>query len=346
MKRVVISIVVLVLVVLAVVYTIVSINNSRLSHDESWAEAAEVTPVVLPIDGSVMTTANIEFSGMAWHGDLLVLLPQYPSLFGNTLFALEKEHILKLVNKRTLRPLEPIEIGLASDGVDDIEGFEGLESIMFSPTHVFMTVEASPDDMEGYLVRGQLMGDGSDILLDGASLQKITPQAELDNYTDETIVLVEDNLLLTIYEANGENVNETPVAHLFTTNVIRSGTVPMPNIEYRITDATAVDENGRFWVTNYTPQLSISKLDPVEDPLFAQYGIGATHAENNVVERLIELEFTGSAVELTETPPIQLELLGDDTGRNWEGIVRLDDLGFLVVTDQYPETILAFVPFE
>ena len=81
-------------------------------------------------------------------------------------------------------------------------------------------------------------------------------------------------------------------------------------------------------------------------PVFALYGIGPTHAENNVVERLIELEYTGTELVLSEAPPIQLQLLGDDEGRNWEGIVRLDDRGFLLVTDKFPETILAFVPFE
>jgi hypothetical protein len=31
-------------------------------------------------------------------------------------------------------------------------------------------------------------------------------------------------------------------------------------------------------------------------------------------------------------------------GRNWEGLVRLDDRGFLLVTDLFPGTILGFVP--
>jgi hypothetical protein len=29
--------------------------------------------------------------------------------------------------------------------------------------------------------------------------------------------------------------------------------------------------------------------------------------------------------------------------RNWEAIARLDDVGFLLATDKYPETIFAFV---
>ena len=46
-------------------------------------------------------------------------------------------------------------------------------------------------------------------------------------------------------------------------------------------------------------------------------------------------------IVLTETPPIQLEL-GPES-RNWEGLVRLEDRGFLLMTDKFPGTILGFV---
>jgi len=36
-------------------------------------------------------------------------------------------------------------------------------------------------------------------------------------------------------------------------------------------------------------------------------------------------------------------LPGNDA-RNWEGIVRLDNRGFLLATDKFPTTILGFVP--
>ena len=49
-----------------------------------------------------------------------------------------------------------------------------------------------------------------------------------------------------------------------------------------------------------------------------------------------------TGIQRTDKSPIQLEL--GLLPRNWEGIVRLDNRGFLLVTDQYPVTILAFVP--
>jgi len=58
----------------------------------------------------------------------------------------------------------------------------------------------------------------------------------------------------------------------------------------------------------------------------------------------VEFQYTASGISLVDTPPIQLELIDDDHSRNWEGVVRLDGIGFLLMTDTHPETILGFVP--
>ncbi len=88
-----------------------------------------------------------------------------------------------------------------------------------------------------------------------------------------------------------------------------------------------------------------TKLKPAEDFFSQTYGEGYTHNQNVTVERLIALQFTEDGIVPVETPPIQLELLPDDEARNWEGLVTLDDLGFLLVTDKFPETLFGFVAF-
>ena len=50
-------------------------------------------------------------------------------------------------------------------------------------------------------------------------------------------------------------------------------------------------------------------------------------------------------IKFSEHVPIQLEL-DKDSPRNWEGIVRIDDIGFLIATDKHPEMILGFVPVK
>ncbi|MBV7336480.1 hypothetical protein KFU94_51275 [Chloroflexi bacterium TSY] len=123
-------------------------------------------------------------------------------------------------------------------------------------------------------------------------------------------------------------------------HLTQSKTTSFPNIEYRTTDATALDADNRFWVINYYfPNEGV--LLPDVDPIAELYGQGITHKQYDHVERLIELEYSESGIQLVERPPIQLELI--DAPRNWEGIVRLENRGFLIVTDKWPETILGFV---
>jgi len=148
--------------------------------------------------------------------------------------------------------------------------------------------------------------------------------------------------VVTFYESNGQEVNNSPVVHLFDTNLLGVGTVPFPYIPYRITDVTELDENGRFWAINYN--FPGDRAIQEEDSLIAQYEEGPTHLTSDGVERLVEFQYSSDGITRIEQPPIQLQLLDEDL-RNWEGIVRLDDLGFLLVTDKFPETILAFVPF-
>ena len=65
------------------------------------------------------------------------------------------------------------------------------------------------------------------------------------------------------------------------------------------------------------------------------------------MERLIEFQIEDDAIHLVDAPPVQLALSPLRLARNWEGIVRLEegDLnGFLLITDRFPSTILAFVP--
>ena len=103
--------------------------------------------------------------------------------------------------------------------------------------------------MRGYLVRGQLAPDLSELVVETAVFTEILPQTSQNNHSDETLLVAGDNLL-TNYEVNGTDDNEKPVAHRFNLDLSAVDTIPLPNIKYRVTDATDVI-NGRFWVANY-----------------------------------------------------------------------------------------------
>lgn len=307
----------------------------------------EYAVTALPIAGPLARSAA-EISGLTWYGDYLILLPQYPSRMADTadgaLFALPRQAILDYIDKKSTLPLQPIPIPLFSQGVEDqIPDFEGFEAIVFLGEQVFLTIEASPGNaMMGYVIGGQIAPDLSELRLDPASLLENPPQVASDNHTDESLLRIGDQAL-TLHEINGAALNPQPHGTLFSRTVQFAGTVPLPPLEYRLTDASALDADGNFWVINYFYPGDAS-LQPASDPLADRYGQGATHAAHPGVERLVQLHFAPQGITLTAAPPIQLALSEDS--RNWEGLALLDKRGFLLATDKYPETILAFVEYQ
>lgn len=305
-------------------------------------------PVIeIPLTGPI-AAARAEISGMAWYGDELILLPQYPGRFDDALFALSEEEIRTFLAGDSEGPLDPRPIPFNAEGVDTVSGFEGYESIAFSGDRVYLTIEARANDgMVGYLVSGTVYGTTTagpgEIRIDVEDRTEILPQAPLANMTDETLVVL-DGQLLTFYEANGTNVNPEPVGHLFSAETLAPlGTLPFPTVEYRITDATAPNAEGHFWALNVFWSGDAEKLQPGPDQLAAQYGEGTTHARSEGVERIVEYWYEENAILRPQEPPLWLELRDDGETRNWEGLVTLGDEGFLLVTDQHPETILGFV---
>jgi hypothetical protein len=307
-------------------------------------------PVVpIPLEGEI-TKRSAEISGLAWYGRDLVLLPQYPERFSvsddGALFVLSEEDILAYLAGERTEPLAPRRVSFVAPGIrKKIPGYEGYESVAFRGTRVYLTIEAGAGrDMTGYLVTGQVAPNGQAVILDPESLEPIPPQADLSNMSEEALVVDEDRAF-TLYEANGEAVNPSPVAHVFREDG-GAGTIPFAALEYRVTDATSLDGEGRFWVLNTFFWGDRIKLRPQEDALRAMYGAGPTHEQYHSVERLVEYRFLKDRIERTMRPPIQLTLIDDLHPRNWEGLVRLAPYGFLLATDTYPETLLAFVPAE
>jgi hypothetical protein len=192
-------------------------------------------------------------------------------------------------------------------------------------------------------VRGEIAPDLSRVTLEATRLADISAQAPIANFSDEAMTLVQDQLI-TFYEGNGARVNPHPVAHRFDFELKPQGVIFSPALEYRITDATPADGDGRFWVINYFYP-GDSHIAPTSDPLFERYGIPPSHRQSKAVERLVQLQWNAKTIDLVPRPPIYLKLLPDGSARNWEGLAQLDNLGFLLVTDSFPGTLLGFVAF-
>lgn len=289
-----------------------------------------------------LADAKAEVSGLAWYEDNLVLLPQYPNFSDEGsdgfLYTLPKAEILAYLDGTGETELEPKPIKLISpDLADQIPNFQGFESIGFSDSKVFLTIEAGEGtDMQGYLISGTISADLSQLELDTTKLTSIPIQAVSENHTDESILVLEDRVV-TFYEVIGEAIVADPVAHAFDFELNSLGTIPMDNIEYRLTD-TALSSDNEFWGINYFFPGDTDLL-PSIDPIADVYGKSNAGFEH--VERLVKFEYSEEGITLAKTAPISLVLTED--ARNWEGLVMLDERGFLLATDKFPTTILGFV---
>jgi hypothetical protein len=306
----------------------------------------EIEVLELPL-GAPLDEAEAEISGMAWHNDMLVLLPQFPERYDGQLFGVPKADIEAHIASESTDPLTPLPLAFDDSGLhESIPGFEGFEAIAFSGNQIFVTIEArrTITTMTGYLVAGEATASGS-IRLNPDTLTELPAPVPLENYSDEAITIA-GGTLYTFYEANGATVNPNAVAHAFSLpNLEPQPDLSLTSLEYRLTDATPADTENRFWVINYLFPGDIAKLRVAEDAFKAEYGEGESHSRDLGVERLIQMEITDTGIEPTNTPPLYLQLeLGNP--RNWEGIVALEGEGFLVVTDKFPGTLLGFVAYS
>jgi hypothetical protein len=316
------------------------------------AVPAEVEIRRIPLEGPV-TRARAEISGLAWYEDTLILLPQYPERMvrgpGGVLFSLPKTDLLTYLDGETDGPFRPLEIPFEDSELRrEISGYEGYEAIAFHGSTAFLTIEASPGSlMKSYLVRGEMEPDLSRFTVQPGALVEVPLDVQINNFSSEAL-LIDGERVVVFYEAVGAAAASQIRAYIYDFDLNLTGYYLMPPLEYRLTDATTPDAAGRFWVSNFFFPLDL-RIFTRDDALFEQFGRGPTHAAALTVERLVELQLpreTGGEITFSGAPPIQLKLARWGIPRNWEGIVRLDERGFLLATDKFPETILAFVGFE
>ena len=326
------------------IVTITGNNPEETPINQEYLEEVAVIPLKLP---ERISAASFEYSGMGWFGDYLVLLPQYPEGkdFSRkpNLFAIAKQDLLAAITDPDLElPVRDIPIE-NSDLRSMIRGFEGFESILFVDQSVYLTIESrAGDPMMGYLIRGVVNGDLESITLDVNSIVELRPFSSELNATFEGMTYWNGSLYV-MYEHNSMRNVKQPVAYQINPDLENIREIPFPVISYRITDATISDVYGKFWVMNYFfPGDTHLAVD--QDSLVEEYGEGKTHAENDPVERLVQLQIENDQISRIDQPPTYLQLLDNDIARNWEGLVMLDNLGFLLITDSFPGSVLGFCP--
>ncbi len=317
-----------------------SYKNHKTEKTSPQTLAPEnITEIKLAGDAS---NKHNEFSGLAWFKNSLVLLPQYIFNKNNIgygkLYLIDRSEILKYI-KGSIKEIKPAVLPVETKGFEKYgRRGSGCEAITFEADTCYMNVEIA-DWHKTYAILLKGIVKNGKLTFERKNFSTIPTQTNLPNISDETILLA-NNKIITIHEANGLNVNPHPAAHIFRENLKFIRTIPFPSIEFRITDATRIDAQNNFWVINYYFPGEFSLLKPAKDSI----GAGAFNKTESL-ERLLELHYSKGKITRTLTPPIILHSWKKNLSRNWEGIARLTDLGFLIITDTYPRTILAFVPY-
>lgn len=296
--------------------------------------------VKIPLAGEI-NNPNAEISGLDWFKDQLILMPEDPQSFSdNNCFRIGKSDIIKFLDNNISEPITMHSVRINVDFTDYINGIEGFEAIAFSNDTIFAVIEAKENSMmKAWLLRGVINKDMSQINFDPDKIVNIPAPGHLKNFSVETIFINNKNVCC-VYEANGRNVNHTPVVYVFSKELDFISTIPFPNIEYRITDATKLI-NGHLWVTNTYYTGEQHELDIAAENLIPV----TTGTPERHVERIIELLVYDDRVEIADNQPFMIKTIPEAV-RNWEGLALFDDRGFLVVNDKFPKkggTILAFI---
>ncbi|MEA1880896.1 MAG: hypothetical protein U9N31_00615 [Candidatus Marinimicrobia bacterium] len=304
--------------------------------------AGEVQPIEIPLKGEA-AERSLEMSGLAWYGDHLILMPQYVNKEAPGFYFLEKEQINTWLAGDRSDALTPKKIDLILPKYDDrIGGYQGFEAVCFSGNNAYLVMESKHDGvMHSFLVSGKMDLKKKTLTIDPEKLVTMTLPVNIKNMGFESILKYKYRLMI-LFEANGANVYPDATAEFYTTSLKHKASLPFPNIEYRVTDVTEVDGRGRFWALNYFWPGEKKRLLPAEDMILKGFVKGSTHEQYEHVERLVEYKIKSKEIVRTDTAPIQLVM--EEKSRNWEGLARLDKKGFLMIVDEHPRTILAFVP--
>ena len=291
----------------------------------------------------LITDRKQEISGMDWYQDRLFLLPEN---MGGFLFSISKAEILDAIVGSKGVAITPKKTRFKTPDYSSlIKGFDGFEAIAFDGDKIYISIEAEHNGkMIAYLVWGKIDSKSLEVNINEKSLQPISTPIQLDNISFESL-LINDKDIIMIYEANGLNLRKNAKQTVFSHKRKNTSQIDFPNIEYRITDVTRIDNNGRFWAINYFWPGDKKLLIPGKDNVLNKIKQGSSHSRSDQIERLVEFQLNKDEISISDTKPIQL-FLESSASRNWEAVARLDDRGLLIATDKHPKMILGYVQFK
>jgi hypothetical protein len=328
-----------------IISLLLSLSINLVAAVEQTANETEVQIIAL---ASPLDQDKAEISGLAWCQGKLILLPQYPQRLSHNgesyLYYFERQDILDYIDGLSTQPLKPKPIRINEKELRKaVTFFDGFEAIACRDNKLWISIEALNflGRYQSFVVPGVIdFTQDPKIQIDQLRLVQLKTQSNLINMGDEAIVLHGDDVIA-IHEVNDSRAVKHPKARRVSRLSQDLSELDFPNLSYRITDATELDAEQRFWVINY--KYSGDKFSRnATDQLAEKFGQGVSHKKFYNVERLVEFQLEEKRISLVDQAPIQLKMTAVE-GRNWEGIVRLKGRGFLLASDKHPSTLLGFV---
>ena len=159
-------------------------SADRNKYKNDLKEIIEVEVVKLPLN-EFTSDRNLEFSGLCWYKDYLVMLPQYPSkIKGGNFFYLSKSNIIESIKNQS--PLEPKLIKVNLEGLEQYEGFgSGYEAVIFNKDTLFASIEYyKGDETVSLIVKGIIDSNKMTIDFDEKTLLELPNNSGLENFSE------------------------------------------------------------------------------------------------------------------------------------------------------------------
>ncbi|MCG8453450.1 MAG: hypothetical protein MI717_09750 [Spirochaetales bacterium] len=222
--------------------------------------------------------------------------------------------------------------------LEEIDGYEGFEAITFDGDEVYLTIEVDrPNKMLAYIVKGMVTPNG--IVVSPKALRVDVPE-QYDNMGLEGLTMY-DRKLLALFEVNNEQLPSASSAYLCPKSFEECTPISMQNLEYRVTGLTRPSRSGEIWAINmvveyYSDMLKSNRKNNPCNEISGAIKNYPTLVPLNICTEGVFRDMTYPVLCVKPHPA-----MGDQP--NFEGLVRLDDKGFLIITDQYPTTVFGFV---
>ena len=163
-------------------------------------------------------------------------------------FLIKKSELESRINKTDTSSITPQKIKFKTPNYKEtIPGFDSFEAIAFRGYEVYISIEIRFEDRMGCMIaRGHIDQETLEITIPEQTLIPFDVPRFVDNMSYESLVIKGDRVY-GLFEAYGDSLIKDP--YVLSVNVSGKDIKkhPTTSINYRIADATRIDNNNCFW---------------------------------------------------------------------------------------------------